>query len=96
MADVEYLEEEPDGWAEAVAGWQQETAGKTFRMWGECPTCGHPSETVIESYRSVMAGPGKPIPILVTCDCGHAHADRPEGKRGCGRGAWLHLHPDDA
>jgi hypothetical protein len=90
MADanpLEYREESPDDWAVNVAQhWDSvQEDDSTLRLWGDCPTCHHPSETVIEELSSALAVDRTRVPIIVICQCDCEHPQRPDGKRGCGR-----------
>jgi len=86
-----YLEDTPKDWSRAVAGtWQIEDRDDRVRIWGLCPTCEHPSESVFEALRTTM-GPGDRQLVVVACACTQPHPDRPEGKDGCGRAGWVEI-----
>jgi hypothetical protein len=97
---VAYREETPAGWTDAVAQtWSLDEADGGWRLSGDCPTCGHPSET---SVVRVTAAPGALPPrvvhevlkVLVVCDCTADHEGRPAGLTGCGRAGYLELRDE--
>ncbi|GIF04091.1 hypothetical protein [Actinoplanes siamensis] len=100
---VPYREETPPGWPEAVERtWAVEQIAGGVRLSGDCPTCGHPTETRVVT---VIMAPGArpdprwtpptgPEPVLVVCDCVQDHEGRPAGRTGCGRAAYLELLAD--
>jgi hypothetical protein len=105
---VSYREETPPGWSRAVQQtWQVEEVQRGVRLSGACPTCGHTSESlVVEVTASTPGGQvdgsgrkasasNKVEPVLVVCDCGEEHDNRPAGRRGCGRAGYLNLVPDE-
>jgi hypothetical protein len=104
---VSYREETPQGWSRTVQQtWQVEEVPRGVRLSGACPTCGHTSESlVVEVITSTPGGQvdggrkasasSKKEPVLVVCDCGEGHDNRPAGRRGCGRAGYLNLVSDD-
>lgn len=103
---IPYLEETPAGWSRTVQQtWQVEEVRRGVRLFGSCPTCGHPSESAVVEVATATPGgssdPGRksfggggPEPLLVVCDCTEEHEGRPPGRRGCGRAGYLNLVPD--
>jgi hypothetical protein len=90
-----YLEETPDGWAEAVAAtWESEQSGDSVRMWGACPTCDHETESVYEQLRTVM-GLGGRHTVPVICACAEVHPQTPADKAGCGRAGRIVIELED-
>ncbi|GLW31615.1 hypothetical protein [Actinoplanes regularis] len=95
-----YREETPDGWSDRVAQtWEVEDVTDGLRLFGDCPTCRHPSETRVVVIRTAPgARPGldltRPEPVLVVCECAEEHEGRPAGRTGCGRAAYLELVTD--
>ena len=96
MADIEYREETPEGWAQRVADtWTvDEEAKDALRLSGPCPTCGHHSELLVEQITAVKSGGRGRLPLTLLCRCTEGHPGRPDGRRGCGRGAPFELDLD--
>ncbi|MFI1988528.1 hypothetical protein [Actinoplanes sp. NPDC020271] len=104
---ISYREESPDGWPEAVAqSWAVDDVTNGVRLSGPCPTCGHPTQSLI---LHVTLAPGarpqpdtksldlsRPEQLLVVCECAMEHAGRPAGRSGCGRAAYLDLMTDES
>ncbi len=94
---VPYREETLPGWSDAVAeSWGLEETADGIRIFGDCPTCRHPSETRVEKATVALPGkapldPADPVPVLIVCDCTAEHEGRPAGKSGCGRAAYLEV-----
>jgi hypothetical protein len=102
MADP-YREETPDGWSDTVARtWQVESVADGLRVFGDCPTCHHPSEVRVVTVTTAPGAlpaktaldPSRPEPVLVVCDCTQEHEGRPAGRNGCGRAGYLELITD--
>ncbi len=104
---IPYREETPAGWSATVEQtWRIEVVPGGVRLYGECPTCGHASETPVVA---VAVAPGartdaerksvasdKPEPVLIACQCAEEHDGRPPERHGCGRAGHFSLIPDDA
>ncbi|MFC8514456.1 hypothetical protein [Streptomyces sp. NPDC057257] len=69
----------------------------TTRVWGCCPRCGGQLDdrqvpTAVGDFTGLRGGPNLDAEILrppvvsvdVTCGCGQAHVNAPEGETGCG------------
>lgn len=98
---VPYREETPAGWVDTVAQtWSSDTVDTGFRLSGDCPTCAHPSQTLVVNVNSAPAAqPGKAteervVPVLVVCDCTAEHEGRPADRHGCGRAGYLEMVMD--
>jgi len=74
------------------------TDGRRIEVSGLCPSCGGRTATTWtygsgNSYKgafSLRKKPTKPVggPRTICCDCGHAHADRPDDAVFLGCGAY--------
>ncbi|MET7421192.1 hypothetical protein [Dactylosporangium sp. NPDC005555] len=101
---VPYKKETPVGWAgEIQRTWTVTDIPDGVRLAGDCPTCAHPTESLV---RSTWVAHGVPVDpdtkalprhgsekVLVVCACAAEHGAPPDG-RGCGRAGYLLLVPD--
>jgi hypothetical protein len=94
---VEYAEATPDGWSRQIlATWESEQdEGDTLRLWGDCPTCGHPSDfTIVAAEYAGGFEKGSRLAnnrVVIYCRCSFPHPGRPDNKEGCGRQAYFDL-----
>jgi hypothetical protein len=99
-----YVEAEAESSADGqfTATWAPE--GRSVTVAGHCPACGGRTATQFslgiggsKGIRTSAQGTQTlPTPVTIFCECGHAHADRPQDAldRGCGR-FWLVFLPED-
>jgi hypothetical protein len=86
-AALPYEAGQPDGWAEGLTKLRRSTrmeAGLAVDIViGPCPRCGDQisKDVGVQDGIGLLAQPDR---IQIVCNCGHAHANAPNGVRGCG------------
>jgi hypothetical protein len=105
---VKYVETQatdPAG-GQFAATWTSD--GRNVTVAGPCPACAGRTATDfspgiggVKGYRGFGQPESRrlalPSPVTLFCECGHAHADRPDDAfdRGCGRYWRVHLTEDE-